>query len=182
MPDGEIYTAPVEDSVEGEIAFEFPGLYAEQRIEGIRLRFHGGEVVEARADTNAELLEEALATDAGARRVGEFGIGTNDGISRWFGDILYDEKIGGTGHLALVARTRSAAAATARRCTGTCSRTCAGRDRSSWTADRCSRTAAGCVRPADGYGVGGGHRVAPFLQPPVGRRLPHCSMRGDELQ
>jgi aminopeptidase len=101
MPDGEIYTAPVEESVSGRILFEFPGFFGEQKIEGIRLTFRDGEVVEAAASTNEELLHEVLATDDGARRIGEFGVGTNNGIGRFFGDILYDEKIGGTIHLAL---------------------------------------------------------------------------------
>lgn len=100
MPDGEIFTAPVEDSVEGHIYFEFPALYAGQLVEGIRLEFADGRVERATAESNEELLHELLEIE-GARRLGEFGVGTNFGIDRFSYDILYDEKIGGTVHLAL---------------------------------------------------------------------------------
>jgi aminopeptidase len=101
VPDGEVYTAPIEDSAEGRIAFEFPGLYGGTRIEGVELEFRAGVVVEAKANKGTELLQEVLVIDEGASRIGEFGIGANDGITRFSGDILYDEKIGGTVHLAL---------------------------------------------------------------------------------
>jgi aminopeptidase len=101
MPDGEVFTAPVDDSSEGEIYFEFPGVYAGQLIQGIRLQFSEGKVVKATADENEELLQRILETDEGAQRLGEFGVGTNFGIDRFSYDILYDEKIGGTIHLAL---------------------------------------------------------------------------------
>jgi aminopeptidase len=101
MPDGEIFTAPVDNSAEGHIYFEFPGVYVGQCVEGIRLEFSEGQVVEASADSNEELLHEILKTDQGAQRIGEFGVGTNFGIDRFCYDILYDEKIGGTIHIAL---------------------------------------------------------------------------------
>jgi aminopeptidase len=101
IPDGEVYTAPVADSAEGVIAFEYPGLYAGRSIEGIRLELRAGEVVAATAESGEEFLHQILAIDDGARRIGEFGIGVNDGIDRFVGDILFDEKIGGTIHLAL---------------------------------------------------------------------------------
>jgi aminopeptidase len=101
MPDGEIYTAPVDDSVEGQVYFEFPGVYAGKLIPGIRLQFAGGEVVQASADDNEDLLHRLIEMDEGSRRIGEFGVGTNFGIDRFSYDILYDEKIGGTVHLAL---------------------------------------------------------------------------------
>ncbi|MDQ7829452.1 MAG: aminopeptidase [Armatimonadota bacterium] len=101
MPDGEIYTAPVEDSVEGVITFEFPGVYGGVRIPDIRLVFERGQVVSATASANADLLCRILDTDVGARRVGEFGVGVNFGIDRFIGDVLFDEKMGGTVHLAL---------------------------------------------------------------------------------
>jgi aminopeptidase len=101
IPDGEVYTAPVDDSAEGVIAFEYPGLYAGRSIAGIRLELRAGEVVAATAHTGEEFLQQILAIDAGARRIGEFGVGVNDGIDRLVGDILFDEKIGGTVHLAL---------------------------------------------------------------------------------
>lgn len=101
MPDGEIFTAPVDDSAEGHIYFEFPGVYSGKLIPGIRLEFKGGEVVRATADDNQDLLDQIVRMDDGARRLGEFGVGTNFGIDRFSYDILYDEKIGGTIHLAL---------------------------------------------------------------------------------
>ena len=101
MPDGEIFTCPVDDSAEGHIYFEFPGVYAGALIQGIRLEFAGGEVVRATAEENEDLLHKILDTDEGARRLGEFGVGTNFNIDRFCYDILYDEKIGGTIHLAL---------------------------------------------------------------------------------
>ena len=101
MPDGEIFTAPVDDSVEGQVYFEFPGVYVGQKVEGIHLTFKQGKVVEASAESNEDLLTQLLDMDDGARFVGEFGVGLNFGIDRYSYDILYDEKIGGTIHLAL---------------------------------------------------------------------------------
>jgi aminopeptidase len=101
MPDGEIFTAPVDDSAEGTIFFEFPGVYMGRLVGGIRLDFEYGEVVNASAEQNEDLLVQLLAMDDGARRLGEFGVGLNYGIDRYAYDILYDEKIGGTIHLAL---------------------------------------------------------------------------------
>ncbi len=101
MPDGEIFTAPVDDSAEGQIYFEFPGVYAGQLIKGIRLLFSEGQVVKATAEENEALLHQMRETDEGAKRLGEFGVGLNFGIDRFSYDILYDEKIGGTIHLAL---------------------------------------------------------------------------------
>jgi aminopeptidase len=101
MPDGEIFTAPVDDSAEGTIFFEFPGVYMGRLVGGIRLDFEYGEVVSASAEQNEDLLVQLLAMDDGARRLGEFGVGLNYGIDRYAYDILYDEKIGGTIHLAL---------------------------------------------------------------------------------
>lgn len=101
MPDGEVYTCPVETSVNGTIYFEFPGAYAGNYIEGIRLTFQDGKLVRSSAETNEGLLREILATDEGASTLGEFGIGLNYGITGYCGDILYDEKIGGTIHFAM---------------------------------------------------------------------------------
>lgn len=101
LPDGEIYTGPVEDSVNGWVAFTYPGMFAGRAVEGIRLTFKDGQVVEATANKNEDLLKAMLATDAGARYLGEFAIGTNFGIQRFTRNILFDEKIGGTFHLAL---------------------------------------------------------------------------------
>jgi len=101
MPDGEVFTAPVEDSVEGYIHFDFPGVFFGQKVEGIRLELSGGQVVTATAERNEALLHELLDMDAGACRFGEFGLGTNNDIQRFCADHFYDEKMGGTLHFAL---------------------------------------------------------------------------------
>jgi aminopeptidase len=101
MPDGEFFTGPVEDSVAGEIAFSFPASYGGRTVSGVRLRFEDGRVVDASADQGEEFLHEMLDTDPGARRLGELGIGTNYGIATGTKEILLDEKIGGTVHLAV---------------------------------------------------------------------------------
>jgi aminopeptidase len=101
MPDGEFFTGPVEDSVNGEVAFSFPAGYGGREVEGVRFRFEDGKVVDASANRGEDFLIEMLDTDEGARRLGEIGIGTNFGIDRPVGAILFDEKIGGTVHLAV---------------------------------------------------------------------------------
>jgi aminopeptidase len=101
MPDGEIYTGPVEDSVEGWVRFTYPAVYSGQIVEGVELKFEQGRVVQASARRNEGLLLKMLDSDAGARFVGEFAIGTNYGIDRFTRNILFDEKIGGTFHMAL---------------------------------------------------------------------------------
>src|SRR5262245_34836855 len=101
MPDGEFFTGPVEDSAEGEISFHLPASYAGREVSGVRFRFEGGRVVDASADKGEEFLIEMLDTDYGARRLGELGIGTHYGITNGTGEILLDEKIGGTVHLAV---------------------------------------------------------------------------------
>jgi aminopeptidase len=101
MPDGEFFTGPIEDSVNGEIAFSFPASYGGRTVSGVRLRFEDGKVVDGSAVQGDEFLNEMLDTDAGARRLGELGIGTNYGIATGTKEILLDEKIGGTIHLAI---------------------------------------------------------------------------------
>jgi aminopeptidase len=101
MPSGEVFTGPVETSANGRIRFDVPSSPAGIHVSGVELVFQDGEVVEARAEQGDEHLQRALATDPGARRLGELGIGTNFGIDRPSGTILFDEKIGGTVHLAL---------------------------------------------------------------------------------
>jgi aminopeptidase len=101
MPSGEIYTCPVENSAEGYIEYDYPVCNAGREIEGIRLVFRKGLVVEATAKKNEKFLREMLAADAGASRLGELGIGTNLRIQRFIKNILFDEKIGGTIHLAV---------------------------------------------------------------------------------
>jgi aminopeptidase len=101
MPDGEFFTGPLEDSAEGEIIFHLPATYSGREVSGVRFRFEGGRVVDASAERGEEFLNQTLDTDDGARRLGELGIGTNYGISRATREILLDEKIGGTVHLAV---------------------------------------------------------------------------------
>jgi aminopeptidase len=101
FPDGEIFTGPREDRTRGVVTFSYPALYGGQAVEGIRLRFEEGRIVEASAAKNERFLIKTLDTDPGARVLGELGIGTNYGIQTFSGEILLDEKIGGTVHLAV---------------------------------------------------------------------------------
>lgn len=101
MPDGEVYTGPIENSVNGHIRFSFPGIYASKEIEDIQLVFIDGKVVEAKASKGQNLLLQLLETDKGARYVGEIAVGTNYTITQFTKNMLFDEKIGGTIHLAL---------------------------------------------------------------------------------
>jgi aminopeptidase len=101
MPSGEVFTGPVEESAEGTIRFTIPSSPRGVEVEGVQLTFAGGEVVEASAERGDAYLRAALATDRGARFLGELGIGTNPGIDRATGSILFDEKMAGTVHLAL---------------------------------------------------------------------------------
>jgi len=101
MPDGEFFTGPVEDSAQGVITFHLPTTYGGREVAGVRLRFEQGLVVDAEAERGEELLHQMLDSDPGARRLGELGIGTNFAIDRGTRSILFDEKIGGTVHLAL---------------------------------------------------------------------------------
>jgi len=101
MPDGEFFTGPVEDSVNGEVSFSFPATYAGREVGGVKFKFEDGRVVDASAEQGEEFLLETLDTDVGARTLGELGIGTNYGIATGTKEILLDEKIGGTVHLAV---------------------------------------------------------------------------------
>jgi aminopeptidase len=101
MPSGEVFTGPVEDSAEGRIRLTIPSSPRGVEVAGIELELREGRVVDARAERGHEYLLATLDTDPGARRLGELGIGTNTGIDRPVGAILFDEKIGGTVHLAL---------------------------------------------------------------------------------
>ena len=101
MPSGEVFTGPVEDSAEGRIRFTIPSAPGGVDVADVELEFREGRVVGARAARGQAYLRQTLATDAGAARLGEIGIGTNPGIDRPIGAILFDEKIGGTVHLAV---------------------------------------------------------------------------------
>jgi len=101
MPDGEVYTGPVEESVNGWVRYTYPAVYQGRVVEGIELKFEDGRVVSASARKNQDFLLQMLETDAGARYIGEFAIGTNYQIDRFTHSILFDEKIGGSFHMAL---------------------------------------------------------------------------------
>jgi aminopeptidase len=101
MPSGEVFTSPLESSASGSIHFDVPSMGRGAEVAGVDLEFADGEVVAASAEVGDEHLQAALAIDAGARRLGELGIGTNAGIDRATGSTLLDEKIAGTIHLAL---------------------------------------------------------------------------------
>ncbi len=101
FPSGEFFTSPIEDSAEGTIRYTIPSSVNGHFVSDIRLRFERGRVVEASAEQGGEFLREMLAMDEGASRLGEFAFGNNLGIQRPTRNILFDEKIGGTVHLAL---------------------------------------------------------------------------------
>ena len=101
MPSGEIFTGPVEESASGRLRCGFPVCRDGRELKGIALEFEAGRVISARADQGHDYLLSMLDLDAGARRLGELGLGLNSGIDTFTGSILYDEKIGGTVHLAL---------------------------------------------------------------------------------
>ncbi len=101
MPDGEVFTGPVEESVNGWVEYTYPAILQGREVEGIRLVFEEGRVVEASAKKNEDFLLTTIDTDPGARYVGEFAVGTNDNIQHFTKNILFDEKIGGTIHMAL---------------------------------------------------------------------------------
>ena len=101
MPDGEIYFAPVETHTTGHIKFTYPSRYGGRDVEGIRLEFKDGKVVKATAEKNQDMLDRVINTDDDARLIGEFAIGMNWGIAEFSHNLLFDEKIGGTIHLAL---------------------------------------------------------------------------------
>ncbi|RPJ00434.1 MAG: aminopeptidase [Chloroflexi bacterium] len=101
FPDGEIHTGPVETSVNGWIRFTYPAYYRGNEVKGVELKFLDGRVVEAHAETNQDFLIATLDTDPGARYLGEFAIGNNRDIQEFTGSILFDEKIGGTVHMAV---------------------------------------------------------------------------------
>jgi len=100
IPDGEVFTSPIEASVEGHIYFDYPACYSGVEVHGVRLTFKKGRIVEAKAEKGGEFLNKMLDTDDSARYLGEVAFGLNDGIKRFTKNILFDEKIGGTIHMA----------------------------------------------------------------------------------
>jgi len=101
MPDGEVFTSPVEGSVEGTVRYTYPAIYRGREVVNVRLRLEKGRVVEAKADKGEDFLNATLDIDPGARVPGEFAIGTNKGVTRFMRNTLFDEKIAGTFHMAL---------------------------------------------------------------------------------
>jgi aminopeptidase len=101
FPDGEIFTSPVEASVEGWVRFGYPAIFGGREITDIELWFEEGKIVKETAGKGQESLTAALNTDQGSRYMGEWGIGTNYGIQRFTKNMLFDEKMGGTIHLAM---------------------------------------------------------------------------------
>ncbi len=101
MPSGEVFTGPVEESVEGHVTFSYPAIHQAREVTNVQLWFKNGRVIRATAEKNEAFLLETLDTDEGARYLGEFAIGTNEGITRFTGQILFDEKINGSFHVAL---------------------------------------------------------------------------------
>jgi aminopeptidase len=101
LPDGEIYTGPVEESVNGWVKFTYPAIYQGQVVEGVELRFENGRVIDAKASAGEIFLRTMIDSDEGSHYLGEFAIGTNYEINRFTRNILFDEKLGGTFHLAL---------------------------------------------------------------------------------
>jgi len=101
MPDGEVFTGPVENSMQGHVRFSYPTTYQGRKLEGVELWFENGKAVKARAEKGDDFLQKIIEIDEGARFVGEFAIGTNRGITQATGNTLFDEKIGGSFHMAL---------------------------------------------------------------------------------
>ena len=101
FPDGEVFTGPIETETTGDVRFSFPAIFSGREVEDVRLRFDGGRVVRSEAAAGQELLRQMLAIDEGASILGEFAIGTNYGVQGFSKQILFDEKIGGTCHMAV---------------------------------------------------------------------------------
>jgi aminopeptidase len=101
FPSGEVFTSPVEDTVEGHITFTYPASHNGRTVQGVKLRFEGGRVVEHSAEVGGDYLGAMLKVDEGASKLGEFAIGTNPGVTRITRNVLFDEKIAGTIHCAL---------------------------------------------------------------------------------
>ena len=101
FPSGEVFTSPVEDTVEGHISFSYPASYNGRTVQGVKLTFQEGKVTHFSAEQGEEYLRAMLSLDEGASKLGEFAIGTNAGVTRVTRNVLFDEKIAGTIHCAL---------------------------------------------------------------------------------
>lgn len=100
MPDGEVFTGPEETKINGHVSFSFPAIYGGREVQGVQVWFENGVAIKWAAEKNEEFLTRMLTTDEGAQRLGEFAFGTNFGIQRFSKNMLFDEKIGGTVHMA----------------------------------------------------------------------------------
>lgn len=101
FPDGEVFSAPHITSVNGHVTFTYPAIYDGNEVENVKLTFENGSVVKSEATRGLDFLNAMLDTDAGSRYLGEVAFGTNYGIQRFTRELLFDEKIGGTMHMAL---------------------------------------------------------------------------------
>jgi len=101
FPDGEVFTGPEESVTRGDVRFSYPAIFGGREVDDVRLRFEDGRVVKSEAGSGEGLLREMLAVDDGASVLGEFAIGTNYNVDRFTKQILFDEKIGGTFHMAV---------------------------------------------------------------------------------
>lgn len=101
FPDGEIFTSPEENNINGKISFSYPAIYSGRIVEGVKLEVRDGEIIKATADNGEDFLRACMEMDAGAKYFGEVAIGTNYNIKRFTRNILFDEKIGGTIHMAI---------------------------------------------------------------------------------
>ncbi len=133
MPDGEVFTGPIEDSAEGHVYFSYPAIHGGHEVTGVRLWFEKGKAIKATAEKNEDYLNKTLDTDAGARYLGELAIGTNEGIKAFTREILFDEKIGGSFHMALGAAYRKPVLKTRAPSTGIWFATCGRAGRYGWT-------------------------------------------------
>ncbi len=101
MPDGEIFTAPLENETEGYIYFDYPVVYSGKEVSGVRFKFEKGKIVDVKAEKGEDFIKQVIKTDEGASKLGELGIGLNYNIKRGIKNILFDEKIGGSIHTAI---------------------------------------------------------------------------------
>ena len=182
MPDGEFFTAPIEDSVNGEVTFHLPAMVGGREVAGVRLRFEAGKVVDASAERGEEYLISLLDTDEGARRLGELGIGTNYAIDRGTRNVLLDEKIGGTVHMAVGAGYPECGGDNRAPSTRTWSATCAAAGGSRSTASRSRRTgaswseASGSRRPGPQAGTGSKKYLKSWRDPKLSPAVVVCWM------
>jgi len=101
MPGGEVFMAPIRESLNGGIKFDYPIIYSGKKLSGVHLKFENGKIIESDCDEGKDILNAILESDENAKYIGEFGIGCNPRVNRYTNDLLFDEKMDGTIHLAL---------------------------------------------------------------------------------